>query len=113
MHLEAAVGLALSRLLSGVCVGNALRHVGAAFTLLSVARQRCSGQRRDLDLDIDPIEQWPRYPGAIPRDVVGRALAGSRRVTQVAAWARIHCRDELEARRKRGLPRRPRDMDAA
>ena len=55
----------------------------------------------------------PGDPGSIARDLVGRAAALARVMAEVAAGARVHRGDELEARGKVGLARRARDGDAA
>src|SRR5438477_12002965 len=64
-------------------------------------------------MQIDPVEQRPGDPAAIPQYLVRRAATTPRVMPQISALARIHRGDELEARREIRLVRRTRDRDAA
>jgi hypothetical protein len=64
------------------------------------------GDARHLDVQVDPIQQRPRDPRSIGRDSIRRAPAPRRRVAEVPAGTRIHCRHQLKARWKFRLPRR-------
>ena len=56
------------------------------------------GQRRQLDVQVDPIEQRTREPAEIPAAFSGRAHAEVQR--WAAPPARVGRAHELEARRK-------------
>ena len=59
----------------------------------------------------DSLSRIPNFANIAFEPVTTAASAAG--VAQIAAWAGIHRRDELEAGRKRRLARRARDMDAA
>src|SRR4051812_42872315 len=64
---------------------------------------------RYLELDVDAIGERARYASAVARDALGRAAAAAGAIAAMSARARIHRRDQLEARRKLDLPRGARD----
>src|SRR5690606_6937857 len=66
---------------------------------------------RHLQLEIDAIEQRPGNPPAVTCYLVGRAPAVAVGVAGMSAWAGIHGRYELEARRKFGLAGGSRNRD--
>jgi transposase len=63
--------------------------------------------------DVDTVDQRPGNPAPVPLDLFLTALAAAGRMAQVAAGARIHCGDELEARGELRAPRGTRHRDAA
>src|SRR5206468_9356585 len=66
---------------------------------------------RDGDEQVEPVEQRARELVAIGREPRGRAGALRGRVAAGAAWAEIHRRDELEARREDDLAPNPCNRD--
>src|SRR5882672_6853256 len=66
-----------------------------------------------LDLDIDTIEQRPRKPAAVARNLIGRAATSAAEVSQIPARAGIHCADQLESRRILRLARGARNGNAS
>ena len=67
--------------------------------------------RRNLELEIDAIEQRPGQAPAVAPDLVRRAMTAAVQVAEETAGAGIHRRHQLEARRKRGAARSARNGD--
>src|SRR5438046_5228282 len=113
-RLELRVGLALPRALAGSRLRDPRTHGCARLGAVPRApRERLRGQRGDLDLQVDAVEQRPGDATPVARDLVGRAAASAARVSEIAARAWIHRRDKLKARREARLARCARDVDAA
>ena len=51
--------------------------------------QFIEGDSRDLDMNIDPIEQWARDTTHVTLDLSGVAIATAARIGPIAAWARV------------------------
>jgi len=64
------------------------------------APQRAKAHRRNVDVDINPIQQWPRYPGDIPLNLSRRTFTFSPARPEVAARARVHRSNQNEPRRE-------------
>ena len=62
-------------------------------------------------MQVDAVEQRPRHLGLIIRRAFGRARAGERRVAEMPAAARVHRRDQLDARREGDVRVGARDAD--
>src|SRR6185312_12834589 len=77
------------------------------------AREILLRERGHLHVQVDAVEQRARDALPVARDGEARAAARMAAMAAIAARAGIHRRDELEARGKVRLPRRPRDGDAA
>ena len=58
--------------------------------------QFIEGDRRDLDMDIDPIEQWTGNSAHVAFDLGGVAIATAARIGSIAAWAWVQRGDEHE-----------------
>ena len=85
---------------------------------LRFGRRRRLGQFRErhgrhLDVHVEAIEQRTRDPRAIGVQAIRRAKTARRAVAAVAAWARIHCRDELKIRGEHDALVEARDVDDA
>jgi hypothetical protein len=52
-------------------------------------RQIAVADRGDLDMDVDPIQQWSGDPALILADLLGRAAAGTAPVAEITAGASI------------------------
>ncbi len=66
---------------------------------------------RDIEHQVEAIEQGPGELAAIARDLVGRAATLAGRMAEPAAGTGIHRRDELEAGGKFGAPGGAADVD--
>jgi hypothetical protein len=64
-------------------------------------------------VQVDAIEQGSGETRPVARHLLLGATAAAPRIAEIATGTRIHRGDELEPRRKDGLPRRPRNMDFA
>ena len=94
---------------------HALRHLRRRLAV-GQRHQLRRRDRRHLDLQVDAVEQRAGQPRLVTRDRVGRAAAGPAgggEGAEKAAGARVHRRDQLEARRERRLARGTRNGDAA
>jgi hypothetical protein len=109
---EVTVGRALARQLHRTRLCYPRCDHAARFPVTTCAHALGS-QRRDRQLDIDAIEQGPRDTALVAQHGGLKAAAFATGVPEPAARARIHRRDELEARRKIGLMRRARNRDLA
>jgi hypothetical protein len=89
---------------------NAARDVGARFRWRR-QREVARRNRRHVDGQIDAVEQRPRQLCLIFLGATGRATARPARLRQVAAAARVHRRDELDARREGHMPVGASDAD--
>ena len=94
------------------CVRYAPRDFGAAL------RRRGQGQigggdPRDLDMQIDPIQQRPGYTRLIIGRAPRRPAAGERWVTKMPATAGVHRRHQLHARGESHVSVGAGDTDAA
>src|SRR5439155_8677761 len=78
-------------------------------TLAPVVPQSLEGYTRDVHAQVDAIEQRPRELAAIPLDLLRKTRAFALGVAPKSARARIHRRDETEARRVRGCASGARD----
>src|SRR5712692_9192486 len=115
LHLsraEPGVVLALAFELPSARPFDALPDLRRAFASACL-HELVFAQRGHFDLDIDTIEQRSREPAAVARNLVGRAAALAAEMSQIPARARIHCADQLEARRILGLAGGARAGDAA
>lgn len=110
VHAERDAGLhkALTLTMSGA--GNASSHSGREFgparsdELLVI-------NPRDVDEHVDAVEQRSGDATLVPAYELQRAATLSRRVAEVTAGARVHCRHEHEVGRKRGRKPSPTDGD--
>src|SRR6187455_3632316 len=109
---ELAVGGALTIERPLACAANAAGDDGARIAI-GRPRELRRGDRRNLDLDVDAVEQRPADLSLVALHGVGRTAAGNRRVAELSAGTGVHRCDELERGREVGLPRRPRHDDAA
>ena len=66
----------------------------------------CKYDRRDIDVEINPVEQGPADSLPIFFDLIRRTTALAARITQVAAGTGIHRSHEAEATRESELSRR-------
>lgn len=57
----------------------------------------------DLDMQIDPVEHGAGHARLVIGRAARRTAAGKRRIAEMAAAARVHRRDQLDARRKRHM----------
>lgn len=80
---------------------------GGAGLALARRAQLCGRQGGHLQLHVDPIQQGAGQALLVALDQLGRAAAAPGRVGVEATWAGVHGRDQLEARRKLRLARRP------
>ena len=106
----------------GVAGPGRLPRPRAATTRARTARGRLAvalraevgrGERRHLDVQVDPVEERPGDLPAVARHVARRARAGVPRVSAEAARARVHRADEEEAGREGARPGGARDGDDA
>src|SRR5687768_783757 len=89
-----------------------LAQHGAALAAALVG-QSCGRERGHLDVQVDAIEQWPRHTADVALDL-GRATdAAPRPGPEMAAWTRIHRRDEHDARGVRQRDARAANDDPA
>ena len=108
--VEAGVGIALALLLASPGAVDPLPHRRRAFAA-GRAGQRFAGQRRDLDDQVDAVEQGAGQFSTVTGDLLGRTLAAG--VAVVAAGARgFNRRHQLETGRKFGLAGGAGDVDA-
>jgi hypothetical protein len=70
---------------------------GRARLLLASTDEVLIRHGRHFEVDVDPVEQRPRHPGAVPLDVDGTATAGTGGITEIAAGAGVHRRREHHA----------------
>jgi hypothetical protein len=110
--LQRLVGTALARLGDLARGGHASADGRARFAWRGV-EQFVRGDGQHLDVQVDAVEQRAAELALVAQHLVGRAAAGLAGRTQVSAGARIHGRDELEARREFGAARRAGDGDGA
>ena len=106
------IAATLARQLTLARGGNAQGHRTARFAV-GRGRQRGRCHHRHFDLQVEPIQKRAAEPSLVARHLIGRATAGAQRVAQMAAWAGIHRRDQLETGREQGLTRGARDQDLA
>src|SRR5579885_441482 len=66
---------------------------------------------RNREREVEPVEQGPREPLAVPLDALGRADARRGRIAARAARTEIHRPDQLEPRGEGGAADDPRDRD--
>jgi hypothetical protein len=71
-------------------------------------REFRGGRGLNFHREVDPIKDGPAYAVAIFLPTTGSMTALPSRVAEIAASARVHCRDELEARWIGYVCRRPR-----
>ena len=110
--IEARIAHALALDLGSRRCLDPIAHRGARFHGRRSANEVILRHSRDLDLDIDAIEQRPGNAIAIAGNLIGSALAAIGRMAEIAARARVHCRHQLEPCRKFDLSRRARHADA-
>ena len=110
LKLRVAHLLALPLAFNGL--GNACAPVGGVLALCRLL-QGAHRQGGHLHLEVDAVQQRSGEPAAVLADLRRGAAAYPLRITEVAAGAGIHRRDQLKTGRKSGSPRRPGDMDFA
>ena len=99
-----AIGFTLARQLALACRLYASGDRGARFGVRARASSQFGGrQRRNLDLDVDAVQERPRQLAQIARGAFGRAAAATGGVAAPAARAGIHRGNELARGRKVGL----------
>jgi hypothetical protein len=76
-------------------------------------RQLSRRERRNLELDVDPIEQRAGQLAQIARRDLRRTAAAAARVAAPSAWTGVHRGDQLAGRREIHLQGGARDRDAA
>jgi hypothetical protein len=103
-RFQRLVGAALSSMLALSCQHHPLAHRRTRLT--EAGAQFMFGKRRYAHHQIDAIQQGPGQPAAIACDLIGRAAASRRRMTEITAGAGVHRRHQLEAGRKSGPSRR-------
>lgn len=91
---------------------DACTDVGGRFARRGV-EQLPRRDRRHLHVQVDAVEQRAAELALVAGHLVGRAAAGLEGGAEVAAGARVHGRDELEARGELGPARGARDGDRA
>ena len=64
-------------------------------------------------MQIDPVEHRPGHARLVIGGAARRARTGERRIAEMAAAARIHSRDQLNARGKADMRIGARDIDLA
>ena len=106
----------VARALAGDCDGpgghdTLANH--AARLAIGRSRELLGGDRRNLDLQIDAVEQRPADARLVAQHRVGRAATGLGRIAELAAGTGIHGGDELEAGRELGLTGGARNDEAA
>lgn len=84
------VGFSLALKLARTGSGNPVASGRGAFAV-PLVRKLLLGHRRHLDLEVDAVEKRSRNPGAIARDLVGRAAAAAIGVPEISAWAWTRC----------------------
>ena len=89
-------------------------HVGTHYSRVELARFRAQfpeTYRRHVDVNIDPVHQWPRDLRQVSPDLARRAFALLGVAAEITAGARIHRRDEHELSGKPDRLFRARDDD--
>jgi len=102
---------ALARTLSGSM--NARDELRAALAVARRTRELLDRRRRQLEPEVDAIEQRARDAAPVAEHLARRTAAGDQRMAAVAARARVHRAHELEARGQLETSTRARDHDAA
>ncbi len=101
--------LSLQRHVTGI--GHPRRDRRTRLVIGGAASDAGEALPRNLDLQIDTIEQRTGQTRTVRPDPVPAAGTAAVRITQLAAGAWIHRRDELEPRRESKLVSGPRDAD--
>jgi hypothetical protein len=108
-----------SRTMAVVSIGLDLARCSDAFCNLHASlrwrrkREVCSRDSGHLDVEVDAVEQRPRYARLVVGRAPRRAAACQRRITQMTAPAGVHRRDELDSRRECDVRVGAGDADAA
>ncbi len=106
------IGHTLSFDLPGARQANTRLHCGTALPI-GYGKQGLLGHDRYFDHQIDPVKQGAGDSATIAINLIWGAAACMLRMAKVAAWTRIHCRQQLESCRKLGLVCRAGNQDAA
>src|SRR5690606_34463774 len=110
--VEKGIGHTLAAHLPLTRVRHFGRGLGSAFTLMQWGVQ--SGAfTGDGQVQVDTVQQRPGQLGAVALDLLRGAAAAIARVTEIAARAGVHRRDQLKARREAHLVTCPGNHDMA
>ena len=85
------------------CCSNPVGDLSAGFGKFSVAEQLTPAYRKELDLHVDPIQQWPRQPGQVSATFRRRAFAGGPPTGAFRTRARISRKYQVNRAGKRAM----------
>lgn len=110
-QVEKRIGTALALQLNASSIGHLFSDDLCCLATGKRGVQR-RGFARDGQVQVDTIKQRPGQLATVTLNLIWRTAAAAARVTQITAWARVHCRNQLKARGEPHLISRTSDNDA-